>query len=544
MTAQLDQIRFIDANGAEQIRVNNNAGQPAIVARTELQNKSSRPYFRDAIGLQAGQHYISPVDLNIEHGRIEEPFKPTLRFAAPVDDAHGVRRGVLVLNLLYGPFLEAIDERNNLRADDGILMVLNRDGYWLKSDTPEDEWGFMLGKPARTFQQDFPGEWPAIAAQDRGTIESKNGLFVFDTVRMRGDERQNLKAVSWVSMSQLRAEGLLYQHAPAAAAILLLLIATTVLTVRNRVGREIAAAEMADKTQRLENIVEGTRTGTWEWNVATGEVTVNRHWAEMLGYNLAELGRFSMDAWLPMVHPEDMAVSRDLLEKHFAGILPNYESDLRVQHKDGRWIWVHSRGRVLSWMPDGAPKMMFGTYKDISQRKLVEAQMQHVAHHDNLTGLPNRALLNDRLHQILLAAKREKTCFALVYIDLDEFKPVNDNYGHAIGDELLHQAARRILDCVRASDTVARVGGDEFVAVLARIQHQADAQAVTEKMRSVLSDPFILNGLEVRISSSIGIAIYPDHGENAEALSANADAAMYRAKKGGRNQVQMTEISS
>jgi diguanylate cyclase (GGDEF)-like protein/PAS domain S-box-containing protein len=477
-------------------------------------------------------------------GRSETPFKPMLRLAAPVDDAQGVRRGVLVLNLLYGPFLEAIDRRNALRTDDGILMMLNRDGYWLKSDKPEDEWGFMLGKPARTFQHDFPKEWPVIAAKDNGVIEDRNGLFIFDTLRMRDHEQQNLKVVSWVSMPHLRGESLLQKYKLGFVVILLLLITTTVLVVHNRVGREIAAAEVAEKKLRLESIIEGTRTGTWEWNVATGEVKVNNHWADMLGYNLAELDRFSMATWQKMVHPEDLAASKELLEKHFAGMLPNYESDLRVQHKDGRWVWVHSRGRVMSRMRDGSPKMMFGTYKDISQRKLVEAQMQHVAHHDNLTGLPNRALLDDRLHQILLTARREKTRFALVYIDLDEFKPVNDNYGHAIGDELLRQAARRMLDCVRASDTVARVGGDEFVAVLARIQHKDDAQAVTEKMRAVLADPFMLDGIEVKISSSIGIAIYPEHGEDEEALSINADAAMYRAKKGGRNQVQMAEMSS
>jgi len=539
MTAQFDQIRFIDANGLEQVRVNNNAGQPAIVARTELQNKFSQPYFHEAIGLPAGQRYISAVDLNIEHGQIEMPFKPTLRFAAPVDDAHGVRRGVLVLNLLYGPFFEAIDRRNHLRADDGILMVLNRDGYWLKSDKPEDEWGFMLGKPTRTFQHSFPEEWTAVAAQDRGTIKSKNGLFIFDTVRMRADERQNLKVVSWVPMTHLRAEGLLRKNAPAFVAILLLLITLTVFFVRVRGLKEAAAAEMANKKQRLESIIEGTRTGTWEWNVATGEVTVNHHWAEMLGYNLAELEGFSIDAWKQMVHAEDVAVSHQLLEKHFAGILPNYESDLRVHHKDGRWIWVHSRGRVMSRMSDGSPKMMFGTYKDISQRKLVEAQMQHVAHHDSLTGLPNRALLNDRLHQVLLAARREKSKFALLYIDLDEFKPVNDNYGHATGDELLRQAARRMVDCVRASDTLARVGGDEFVAVLTGIQNQVDALAVAEKIREALAMVFVFDGLEVKISSSIGVAIYPDHGQDEEDLSASADAAMYHAKKGGRNQVHM-----
>jgi diguanylate cyclase (GGDEF)-like protein len=166
-------------------------------------------------------------------------------------------------------------------------------------------------------------------------------------------------------------------------------------------------------------------------------------------------------------------------------------------------------------------------------------RVQHLAHHDVLTDLPNRTLFADRLQQSLAKARRDKTQLAVMYLDLDNFKPVNDTLGHAVGDLLLKDAARRMRHGVRESDTVARAGGDEFVVLLPAVESAQDALAVAEKIRHVLSQPFELAGHIMSISASIGVAVYPEHGQGEEALLKNADAAMYLAKQVGRNNVKL-----
>lgn len=163
------------------------------------------------------------------------------------------------------------------------------------------------------------------------------------------------------------------------------------------------------------------------------------------------------------------------------------------------------------------------------------AQLSELALYDSLTGLPNRMLLDDRMGQAASSAERNGHSFALLFIDLDRFKPVNDSFGHAVGDALLKSAAQRLVTCVRAMDTVARIGGDEFVVVLSGIGEPRDAAMVSSKILDELSRPFFIGGHEVDISGSIGISVYPQDGKDVSTLKAQADLAMYHAKQNGRN---------
>ena len=167
-----------------------------------------------------------------------------------------------------------------------------------------------------------------------------------------------------------------------------------------------------------------------------------------------------------------------------------------------------------------------------------EKSVLDLAQHDALTGLANRRLLSERLNQAIAQAKRQGNCLALIFHDLDNFKPVNDSYGHGAGDLLLQNVAKRVQECVRESDTVARFGGDEFVVLLPSIAERNDVLIVAEKIHDALLQPFTVAGNTVNISTSIGIAIYPEHGDNVEPLLANADSAMYFAKMNGRNNIQ------
>ena len=188
---------------------------------------------------------------------------------------------------------------------------------------------------------------------------------------------------------------------------------------------------------------------------------------------------------------------------------------------------------------DGRIYALCGISTDITERKDIEEHMQHMAQYDALTHLPNRALFDDRLHQAIAGAQRNKTHLALMFIDLDKFKPVNDTYGHGVGDLLLKEVASRIQDCLRDSDTAARIGGDEFVILLPDIETAQDAGKVGEKIRFSLNQPFELAGHTLQIGSSIGVAVYPEHGSDEKLLVKSADIAMYHAKKNGRNNVKI-----
>ena len=227
------------------------------------------------------------------------------------------------------------------------------------------------------------------------------------------------------------------------------------------------------------------------------------------------------------------------MEKHFAGILPYYECEARMRHKNGTWVWVLDRGKVATWTDDGKPLLMFGTHMEINQMKLTEGTLRYEAQHDSLTNLPNRILLKDRIEQALLIALRDKINLAVLFIDLDKFKPINDEHGHHVGDLILIEVARRIKECLRESDTVARVGGDEFVVLLPTIEVDQDASGVAEKILHVLNMPFEFVGQSLSISSSIGIAFSPEHTSEGSTLMKHADTAMYCAKADGGNNVKI-----
>jgi diguanylate cyclase (GGDEF)-like protein/PAS domain S-box-containing protein len=212
-----------------------------------------------------------------------------------------------------------------------------------------------------------------------------------------------------------------------------------------------------------------------------------------------------------------------------------WSGELVNRRKDGS---VYDEALTISPVTDmnGRIQHFVAIKQDISERKATEERVQHLAHHDQLTDLPNRALLSDRLAQAVAQARRDRGTLALMFLDLDQFKPVNDTLGHDVGDLLLKEVALRLQACVpRESDTVSRLGGDEFVILLAQMDKAADAVVVAGKILAALQRPFAIGSHEIGISASLGIAVYPQHGEDVNRLLKNADTAMYHAKKAGRN---------
>ncbi|MDO8449902.1 MAG: EAL domain-containing protein [Rhodoferax sp.] len=293
-------------------------------------------------------------------------------------------------------------------------------------------------------------------------------------------------------------------------------------------------AALRENEERWKLALESTGDGVWDWYVQTGEEFFSRRLKEMYGFGEHEMPDLAseLDA---RTHPEDVANMHKDRQAHFDGLTPTYINEHRVRCRDGNWKWVLARGMVISRDAQGRPLRMIGTHTDITDRKRSEALVWQQAHFDALTGLPNRNMLRDRLEQEIKKSRRDGLQLACLFIDLDHFKEVNDTLGHDTGDLLLIEAARRIRDCVRASDTVARMGGDEFTVILTEVTDAASIESILQKILQALEAVFELGDERVFVSASIGITMYPLDATEIEGLFKNADQALYVAKGAGRN---------
>lgn len=299
-------------------------------------------------------------------------------------------------------------------------------------------------------------------------------------------------------------------------------------------ARKNAQAALRESETRWKLVLESVGDGLWDLQVQTGEEYLSPSLLRMHGFdpNDTSLTVASPDA---RIHPEDLTQMQKVRQAHLDGLTPTYSNEHRVQCKDGTWKWVLSRGVVISRDAHGKPLRMIGIHTDITERKQSEAQIWQQAHFDALTGLPNRRMLRDRLQQEIKKCRRAGLRVALLILDLDHFKEVNDTLGHDRGDQLLAQTAKRIQDSLREVDTVARMGGDEFTVVITELRDPKHLNAILPKLLGSLSSAFQLGHEQVYVSASIGVTIYPDDGTEIETLLKNADQALYAAKGAGRN---------
>ena len=262
---------------------------------------------------------------------------------------------------------------------------------------------------------------------------------------------------------------------------------------------------------------------------------VNRKLCDILGYSHEELLGL---AFQNLTHPDDLGPDMEGMRRLVAAEIPDFSMEKRYLRKDGSAVWVNLTVSLVRDQ-DGAPKYFIAVSEDISQRKAVEAKLIHLANHDALTNLPNRNLLLDRLDQAMLHARRDGRAVAVLSLDIDRFKNLNESLGHGMGDRMIASIAARLPGVLREGDTVARFGGDEFVMLLPDLGEFEDAAVVAHKVLDVVSEPLVIDGQELCLTASIGISFYPRDGEDGPTLLRNADTAMYRAKDAGRNIFQL-----
>ncbi|MGQ0512589.1 MAG: diguanylate cyclase domain-containing protein [Betaproteobacteria bacterium] len=286
--------------------------------------------------------------------------------------------------------------------------------------------------------------------------------------------------------------------------------------------------------QRLDLALDASRVTVWETDLRNGETVLSEAWADLLGRTPGQT-RTMVAELAALVHPSEIGQlsreSRDVV----LGKREEYAVEHRVRAEGGHWKWILSRGKVIERDPvTGHALRMMGTNLDITARKAGELRLEQLANYDTLTGAANRNLFSDRLKQAIARCRRGKGRAALLYLDIDKFKRINDSLGHAAGDALLKEFAARLMACVRATDTVGRMGGDEFAVLLEDVSEEDAPARIAEKILEAMRQPVDADGKAVVVTTSIGLALF-DGDADPEALARRADAALYEAKAAGRN---------
>jgi diguanylate cyclase (GGDEF)-like protein/PAS domain S-box-containing protein len=295
--------------------------------------------------------------------------------------------------------------------------------------------------------------------------------------------------------------------------------------------------------ERLRHALEGSGDAVWDWKPQTGEFHYSVRFTEMLGYSEEEFGS-QVERFFRIIHSDDVLRYKDELQAYLRRNPGHFVSEVRLVCKDGSSKWMLCRGTVTRRDDEGVPILMVGTFSDITLLKQHEKQLEHIAHYDALTGIPNRVLFADRLQQALAHTKREGSNLAVCYLDLDGFKFVNDTMGHEAGDTVLIEVTQRIKDTIRGDDTVARLGGDEFAVLLLGLNAVDECSVSLNRLLEAISQPIEIRSKLFEVSASIGVAVYPGDDADADTLLRHADQAMYTAKQSGKNRYYLYDAEN
>lgn len=291
---------------------------------------------------------------------------------------------------------------------------------------------------------------------------------------------------------------------------------------------------LRESEERYKLVSMGASDGLWDWKIDEDVVYFSPRWKQTLGFSEDELND-TMQDWINRIHPDDLDMFQGDLSDHLRGFVDQFVNESRVLHKDSNYRWILTRGIALRH-EDGHAYRIAGSITDVSVRKKAEQKIIHDAFYDSLTNLPNMKLFIDRLSSVIARAKRHENYFiAVLFIDVDRLKVINDSLGHRRGDIVIKEISERLVSCVRSGDTVARISGDSFVAMLDDLNDFSDAVYIVKRMQKKVNEPILVEGHEVVITISIGISVNSIKEESAEDLVRFANIAMSKVKSQGRN---------
>ena len=295
--------------------------------------------------------------------------------------------------------------------------------------------------------------------------------------------------------------------------------------------RNIIEAKLYETSSSLSLAINAGQIGVWSWNIKTDELYWNDYMYKF--YGIDPDTKLTFDVWKSSLYADDAATTLQMLKGALKGI-NTFDTEYRILTPTGVIRYIQAAA-TLEKDASGNPIRMLGVNTDITERKKAEETIKHMANYDLLTDLPTRRLAIDRMKVAITAAQRNNTSIAVLFMDLDGFKPINDKFGHKAGDAALKEVARRLQGCIRKSDTVARIGGDEFLVILTEIKSTEGISQVAKKMIEVISQPFSYQDKIFNMGISIGIAVYPNNGTDIDQLISLADKAMYVSKNSGKN---------
>lgn len=574
---RFDQIRLLNNDGMELVRVDLKNGHGQIVPQAQLQNKADRYYFYEAKDLAPDEVFVSRMDLNIERGEVELPHKPMLRFAVPIFDNQGQRAGVLVLNYLaksmLGNFRSQMLKRANQQG-----MLLDNQGYWLSNHERGNEWGADLGKPEHTFAAMYPQVWPTIAASDAGMLETEAGIFRFQSIQpfsfqtnlpshfMAEHEvvltEQSLSNTDWklvifVPYDFIKKRNFLYQTLGQSLLLLLVLfiVGAALLTAMVSVQRQARRREERRLSTVMHDLYDNAPCGYHSLDDQGLVTRINQTELDWLGYQREEvLNKPFVDLLTPdskitfLAFFDDFAQGRRTGECDQAPLQLDAAKPasldnlvLEMQRQDGSTFYISNSATVLKDQQGHFAAARTSVF-DISERIELEKKLELLANSDGLTGISNRRHFYERGELELKRTQRYALPLALLMLDADHFKKVNDNYGHDVGDLVLKALANKVSENLRETDVFGRIGGEEFALVLTNTD-QAAALEVAERLREQLaevrvplSDPKFAQQ-NVSFTVSLGLVMYSHQHESLDDLLKKADLALYQAKEQGRNRV-------
>ena len=596
-------IRYIGVadGGRELVRIERRNGKLAVVSDAALAPKGERDFFQGAIKLKPGEIYLSDFGFDRFVQEAPGPRLRVLRAATPIIDAAGEVFGVVTLNLDAGPILDAISSG----LPPGVnTYVADQEGHYLVH--PDATRAFRFDA-ASNMALDFPGLAmpPGRDHLALSPVAGPQGRRYVAAQRVRFDPRLPER---YVQLVYAVSQGAIEQEiAPARAqaavggiltagvvSFVLLLLMQRLLSPLRRIT---TAAEAIAAGSRDVALPDGGRGGVGVLvaafrhmltNIAARELDYQRLTAELEDRVRERTAKLRLAASVFENTSEGVVVTDEnarivSVNAAFTEITGYTAEDaigrkpslLRSDHHDaefyrklwqqlldtGRWqgeIWNRrkSGAAYLEWLTinripatDGIPCSYVSVFNDITEQRRKDEHIRHLAFHDPLTGLPNRALLQDRLQHAIERAAREMTRLAVIFIDLDRFKDINDSLGHDVGDALLEEVAARIKSRLRSMDTVARMGGDEFVVLFEDLSEPEHCAALATDIIAEVAQPLDIRGNDIRIGASLGIACFPEDGDDALALMKHADTAMYAAKAEGRGtyrffRAEMMELAS
>lgn len=544
---QYQQVRFIDASGMERIRVNSVSGKVWRVAENGLQDKSGRDYFQEAAKLPDESLRLSRLDLNIEHGQIERPLNPMLRFSVPVHSSRGQLLGVIVINYGVAPLLDRLF--NAADSSGPRMMLLNAQGAWLAGGAEQDRWGGML-EHDRTFKQADPQAWPMLptlsgeelvhwsSGSDRGVTRRVLPTDLVEIGSLSGWTSDRISSADpyWLVSAQADVATILAPaHERLQIAIVLLVLGLSIwaFVMRGWGKLKILSATAMQQAHKLAKVVEQTTDHVLITDKEGRMDYVNPAFCHATGYEQREVIGENPRLLKSGQHSSEFYAN--MWKRIKQG--ENFQ-DLFINRRKNGMLYYEEK--TISPLLDEKGKIthFVSTGKDITESKITR-----LAFYDPLTGLVNRVLFLDRLEHEISHARRSKQTIAVMFLDLDGFKGVNDELGHEAGDKLLVEFARRVSALMRRSDTFARIGGDEFAVLLKEIKNESDAEDVANKILQTMESEWLVDGKQVFVGVSIGISLYPSEEVDAGGLLKKADQAMYQAKQGGRNRYSLYQPS-